>query len=486
MYRHPNLSTSSSGSAKRLSTNNPFRNVLLQEEATVSKDAQFKQWMDKRIKEESESDGDSNSFSEGDEALDFTGLSLENGKNRKPRLVTHKSDSTMVPPRSDSITLLPNYEKDLPPTYEEAVGDEHANDEYPRDIKESLESDGNPFPTASFPRRAKTVRVSGHSRTQWDGQPELGSGNPGHSNLDRKRMTATEETEILSDGRVRSRSAGQSSLPSHDEHRKHHPRHHHHSHRDDEGHRLHRHRSSRRKFVMEKPKNLDTIDKLDVTGFYGGAKFHHDGPFDACTPHRNKDIKQAPVLAFPPDGPNNSIKGVGPLHSKADQYDLVFGLSEEDPLYSTKISRGANTPPTQDRQASSSQQQLRAQVSPSEQRSSSQPPRLQFYTGKTPYGNGLVVKKASRSTVGLNDIASNPNETRFDVNTKSTPVHGDTTLGLGSSTFLDGAPASTVTQKKAIRKEQQKSELGRKKSLLDSGGFLKRVKSMKVKKSSRD
>ena len=215
---------------------------------------------------------------------------------------------------------------------------------------------------------------------------------------------------------------------------------------------------------MAKPKNLDTIDKLDVTGFYGGAKFHHDGPFDACTPHRNRDKSRAPVLAFPPDGPNNSIKGMAPMNSTENQYDLMFGVGDDEPLYTTKISH----------QGSSSQQ--------NRSRSSGNP---DYYTGKTPYGNGLIVKKATQSTIRLNELNNNPTTTRFDVNTKSTPVHGDTTLGLGSSTFLDGAPASTAAQKKAFAKEKEKTQLGRKKSILESSGFLRRVKTLKGRKSSR-
>lgn len=48
-------------------------------------------------------------------------------------------------------------------------------------------------------------------------------------------------------------------------------------------------------------KHLDKIDLLDVTGFAAAGGFHHDGPFDACTPHRNKNAKKAPVLAFAKD-----------------------------------------------------------------------------------------------------------------------------------------------------------------------------------------
>ncbi|GMF07737.1 unnamed protein product [Ambrosiozyma monospora] len=107
--------------------------------------------------------------------------------------------------------------------------------------------------------------------------------------------------------------------------------------RSERRHRSGRHKSSRKRDpVMDKPKNLDTIDKLDVTGFFSGGGFHHDGPFDACTPHRNKNSRAAPVMAFPADGPNNSIKGVAPVNNKEQQFDMVFGISEEDPLYTTK------------------------------------------------------------------------------------------------------------------------------------------------------
>ncbi|KAK7676257.1 hypothetical protein QCA50_020798 [Cerrena zonata] len=78
-----------------------------------------------------------------------------------------------------------------------------------------------------------------------------------------------------------------------------------------------------------KAKNLDTIDKLDVTAFFGGG-FHHDGPFDACTPHRNKNQKQAPVMAFPADGPNNSIKGLAPNVNDDERMNLAFGNYDDN------------------------------------------------------------------------------------------------------------------------------------------------------------
>lgn len=132
-----------------------------------------------------------------------------------------------------------------------------------------------------------------------------------------------------------------------------------------------------------KPKNLDTIDKLDVTGFVG---FHHDGPFDACAPHRNVKKEKAPVMAFPIDGPNNSIAG-GTNMTKDDQLNLAFGnYHEETPVI--KTNRTQNDPTSS------------------------------IYTPK-----------------------QNPSVINFDSNTNSTPIHGSTTAGLGSTTFLDGAPA---------------------------------------------
>ncbi|EEB08878.2 membrane associated protein Pal1 [Schizosaccharomyces japonicus yFS275] len=56
---------------------------------------------------------------------------------------------------------------------------------------------------------------------------------------------------------------------------------------------------------------LDQIDRLDVTGLYGAGSFHHDGPFDACRPHRNVNTSKAPVAAFPEDSVANSIQPPG-------------------------------------------------------------------------------------------------------------------------------------------------------------------------------
>jgi len=48
----------------------------------------------------------------------------------------------------------------------------------------------------------------------------------------------------------------------------------------------------------------DVIDRLDFTGV--GPMFHHDGPFDACAPSRNRHRTKAPMLAWS-SAPNDPI-----------------------------------------------------------------------------------------------------------------------------------------------------------------------------------
>lgn len=176
-------------------------------------------------------------------------------------------------------------------------------------------------------------------------------------------------------------------------------------------------RSKSKKKVEEPPKNVDTIDKLDVTGLFGGA-FHHDGPFDACTPHRNKNSKAAPVLAFPADGPNSSIKGSNHKNYKEHTIKYINGLrdDDDDDLYTASVTR-SNVP--------------------------------------------SLPRNESQDTIAA--IKASSNIITFDSNAKADPVHGQTTLGLGSSTFLDGTPASAAaTQEESLHRA---NGLARKKSI---------------------
>jgi hypothetical protein len=138
--------------------------------------------------------------------------------------------------------------------------------------------------------------------------------------------------------------------------------------------------------------------------------FHHDGPFDACNPHRNKSSRRlAPVQAFPADSANNSMTGFGPLNEKAD-HSHVFGGRDGEAF------------------------------------------------------NDFTT--AARRPSGSRAIS-------FDPKLQDT-VHGDESLGLGTSTFLDGAPAS----RKAMMEQAASGAFEEPPS---SGGGLQRKKSLAQK-----
>lgn len=158
---------------------------------------------------------------------------------------------------------------------------------------------------------------------------------------------------------------------------------------------------------------LDTIDKLDVTGFGFGSGFHHDGPFDACRPHRNTRTNvKAPVAAFPVNGANNAL---GPAKPQDDQID-AWGRTENEAFSDFSAPHMAPSGPQVARDPQSGQ-------------------------------------------------------TRFDPTNRS-EVHGAASQGLGTSTFLDGAPASQadieashtqtegITRKKSLVQRLRKGAVG--------------------------
>ncbi|KAF2824795.1 Pal1-domain-containing protein [Ophiobolus disseminans] len=158
---------------------------------------------------------------------------------------------------------------------------------------------------------------------------------------------------------------------------------------------------------VRRPQGLDLIDKLDVTGIYGPSMIHHDGPYDAVQPHRNrkKDVR-APMEAFPVGSANNSLGGSGPLNSKID-LDRIHG-------------RGAE--------------------------------------GFTDFGGSEAEWKKPM-----------PPTAEFSAKGRADIIHGEQSRGLGTSTFLEGAPASqkAIQQETEAQRERVLAEggLGRKKSI---------------------
>lgn len=139
-----------------------------------------------------------------------------------------------------------------------------------------------------------------------------------------------------------------------------------------------RHQSGKDKTSSKTKKHLDKIDLLDVTGFASAGVFHHDGPFDACNPSRNKNSKKAPVLAFAKDSTAMTMAAGPPVQP------VYFG------------------------------DHLNAAESFSDYG-----------------GSGLK----TRPDAGLRAAS-------FDPTSLTDPIHGYESVGLGTSTFLEGAPAS--------------------------------------------
>jgi hypothetical protein len=147
------------------------------------------------------------------------------------------------------------------------------------------------------------------------------------------------------------------------------------------------------------------------------AKIHHDGPYDACNPHRNRQgSRRAPMQAFAKDSANNTIGGSGPLNKRPD-HATFMGHGEDEAF-------------------------------------------MDYSTGKKePSGSGYA-EGSRRGTGG--------NMSVFDPTSRGSILHGDETLGLGTSTFLEGTPAARTDIQ---RREKERAEAGvdggltRKKSL---------------------
>lgn len=284
----------------------------------------------------------------------------------------------------------------------------------------------NPFLEDSFDRRGSqdadesapfvTERRQPPQRPPSSSKPRLDDHARGRANSDSSVVEMNQPPRLRN--RENSDTSGLSSSRRHDKEQRSHREHkEHREHRDANGHREHRHRdhanghssSSRDKDRRRKEKEarrrgqpLDVIDKLDVTGLFGPGSFHHDGPFDACNPHRNKNSVKGPVAAFPIDGANNSMAEPvgGRTNPRVEDTVLGRGVDEAYLDFNTTAARGRDSP--------------------------------------APLA--------------------------FDPALKEQPVHGDPTMGLGTSTFLDGAPASRQAISKSA--EEGGASLGRKKSLV--------------------
>lgn len=161
-------------------------------------------------------------------------------------------------------------------------------------------------------------------------------------------------------------------------------------------------------------RRMDIIDQLDATSIYGHGVFHHDGPFDALNPHRNRQAsRRAPMQAYAKDSLNNSLGGGGPLNKQADHSTFLgHGGKEAFSDYS--------------------------------------------YSSKDKDRNGYSSQPTSTTTPV------------FDPKARGEAIHGEESVGLGTTTFLEGTPAARsaiARHHKEQSEEISEGGLQRKKSL---------------------
>ncbi|EME50237.1 hypothetical protein DOTSEDRAFT_68944 [Dothistroma septosporum NZE10] len=305
------------------------------------------------------------------------------------------SDYNSAPNRADAVTNGRSNAHAIPDDIfgELSLLDKPATDQAPQGAR----SHPRPLPP-------QTYRPGGPDLRQAPLHPSRGPGSPSKRDLRPPpplQRRASESSVMESDRRPRIERdrADRPSRTASEERRR----------RERRKEREERHRREKEKIragdkKTRKPQGLDLIDKLDVTGIYGQGLFHHDGPFDACNPHRNaKKDRKAPMQAFPADSANMQLGGAGPLRSRLD-LDKFHGRGVE---------------------------------------------------GFTEFATTRKVAPAA--------TIIDPKGAEY--------VHGPESNGLGTSTFLDGAPASKSALQRRDSEDPEVSGFG-------TSGGLSRKKSL--------
>ncbi|EEB05628.1 hypothetical protein SJAG_05198 [Schizosaccharomyces japonicus yFS275] len=205
--------------------------------------------------------------------------------------------------------------------------------------------------------------------------------------------------------------------------------------------------SRRRKPQVVKPRQrrntllgIDKIDRLDVSGLYEGqASIHHDGPFDPCNPHRNKVSSRSPVAAFSAESLTGSLACVMPS-SELPRISLDDGEPLGNELErTTTLADGIN--------------------------------KTLSHTFSNPDGSITLAQlgaaneaASSRAKAVLPTVHVSPAE-------EDELVAGVETLGLGTTTRIEGTPASQAAIQRSLNQKGQggmspSSSLRRKRSIV--------------------
>ncbi|KAK0544524.1 hypothetical protein OC846_005823 [Tilletia horrida] len=154
---------------------------------------------------------------------------------------------------------------------------------------------------------------------------------------------------------------------------------------------------------------IDVIDRLDASGIHGLSLFHHDSPYDACTPHANRHGARAPVNAFSveeglpginaaqprkPGNSGNSRQNLSPLAQATLQRMNAADADLSDPAAKSRSRPPASRSRTMDSYADEKPSLHRGQSDASEL--TAEPPTLTYTAEGSSAG-----RPQSRSSAGV-------------------------------------------------------------------------------------
>ena len=116
-------------------------------------------------------------------------------------------------------------------------------------------------------------------------------------------------------------------------------------------------------------RRLDVIDQMDISGIVGASMFHHDSPYDACSPYKNRSGAAAPMRAFAADDPASGSSAaparLGPAPDSAPSLrnppHLSMDVEDSAGYFSTPLAEmwGQSSEPWQEFSATQEQQHPR-------------------------------------------------------------------------------------------------------------------------------
>ncbi|TKY85465.1 hypothetical protein EX895_005627 [Sporisorium graminicola] len=170
-----------------------------------------------------------------------------------------------------------------------------------------------------------------------------------------------------------------------------------------------------------KASRMDIIDRLDLSGINGSSMFHHDSPYDACTPHMNKG-KRAPVGAFDPNvdpmtGLPRNAPGAKQGASRSTAHDQL--AANDTPVDEKRTSRpGVNANGSRSRSATAP---LVPSLSMHAQGSTAE---LPLEDDEVDADRDAEAERIWRSRQGYHTQPSNIPDSRYDVSNPNADVWG--------------------------------------------------------------